>query len=105
MVDQRGRQLEELAENVSNATGALPRDVRRVLTSGGRIPGELGELAELVAAGGADVTDGHIRRLLASGYSEDVVFECVVAAAVGAGTQRLRAVERLLASCRQGCPR
>ena len=103
MVDLRGRRLDELVETVSNAAGVLPRDVRRALATGGRIPGELGELAELVAAGGAGVTDGHIRRLLVHGYSEDVVFECVVAAAVGAGTQRLRAVERLLAACRQGC--
>lgn len=104
MADSRGRRLEELAEAVSSTTGVLPRNVRRVLAGGGRIPGELGELAELVAAGGAGVTDGLIRRLLVSGYSEDVVFECVVAAAVGAGSQRLRAVERLLAGCRQDCP-
>lgn len=104
MVDSRSRRLDELTETVGSATGVLPRNVRRVLAGGGRIPGELGELADLVAAGGAGVTDGLIRRLLASGYSEDVVFECVVAAAVGAGSQRLRAVERLLATCRQGCP-
>ncbi|MGH4025657.1 MAG: hypothetical protein ACRDRV_13865 [Pseudonocardiaceae bacterium] len=104
-MDSRGRRLDELAEAVSSAPGVLPRSVRRALAGGGRISGELGELADLVAAGGAGVTDGLIRRLLVSGYSEDVVFECVVAAAVGAGTQRLRAVERLLVTCRQGCPR
>lgn len=96
MVDLRGRRLHELAEAVSGAAGALPRSVRRALASGRRIPGELGTLAGLVADGGLEVTDEYIRRLLVSGYSEDEVFECVVAAAVGAGSQRLRAVERLL---------
>ncbi|MDQ3764026.1 MAG: hypothetical protein M3460_21220 [Actinomycetota bacterium] len=81
---------------MSSDTGVLPRSVRRDLVRGKSIAGDLGELAELVADGGLGVTDEHIRRLLASGYSEDAVFECVVAAAVGAGLQRLRAVERLL---------
>ena len=105
MVDSRARRLDELAETISSAPGVLPRTVRRALAGGGRIPGELGELAELVAAGGMEVTDRLIRRLLISGYSEDVVFECVVAAAVGAGSQRLCAVERLLMQGRQDCPR
>ena len=104
MVDACGRLLDELVEIVSNAYGVLPCGVRRALISGGRVSGELGELADLVAAGGLGVTDELIRRLLVSGYSEDVVFECVVAAAVGAGSRRLHAVERLLVNSRQGCP-
>ena len=53
-----------------------------------------------MVTGGVGVTDGHIRHLLLCGHSEDVVFECVVAAAVGAGVQRLHTVERLLENCR-----
>lgn len=45
------------------------------------------------------MTDEHIRRLLASGYSEDAKVECVVAV-VAAGMERLCAVERLLQDCR-----
>jgi hypothetical protein len=46
---------------------------------------KVAELAVLVSAGGSSVTDGHIRRLLAAGHSADEVFECIAAAAVGAG--------------------
>lgn len=95
-MDLRRRRLKELADGVSGEAGVLPCGLRRDLVDGKGIGGDLGALAELVAAGGLEVTDGHIRRLLVSGYSSDAVFECVVAAAVGAGLQRLRAVERLL---------
>lgn len=94
-----GRWLNELADRVSSGAGVLPRGVRRGLVSGKGIAGDLGKLAALVAAGGLGVTDEHIQRLLASGYSEDAVFECVVAAAVGAGLERLRVVERVLQDC------
>lgn len=103
MVDSRGRRLDELAEIVSGAAGVLPSAVRRALIAGGRVRDELGTLADLVAEDGSGVTDEHVRRLLVSGYSEDMVFECVVAAAVGAGSSRLRAVERALEDCRHGC--
>lgn len=104
MVDSRARRLAELAETVSGAQGELPQGVRRALAGGEPVSGELGDLAELVAAGGTGVTDGHIQRLLLCGYSEDMVFECVVAAAVGAGADRLRAVQRLLENRPQDCP-
>lgn len=104
MVDPRGRRLSELAETVSAAGGVLPGCVRRALSSGHGISGDLGRLAEQVAAGGLGVTEEHIRHLLMFGHSEDVVFECVVAAAVGAAVRRLHAVEELLASCRHGGP-
>ncbi|MGH3693515.1 MAG: hypothetical protein ACRDRX_05875 [Pseudonocardiaceae bacterium] len=90
------RRLRELADRVSGEAGVLPGDLRRDLVDGKGIGGDLGALAELVAAGGLEVTDEHIRRLLVSGYSADAVFECVVATAVGAGLKRLHAVERLL---------
>ncbi|HKS51855.1 MAG TPA: carboxymuconolactone decarboxylase family protein [Pseudonocardiaceae bacterium] len=96
MGDLRARRLNELADRVTGHAGALPRGVRRQLVSGGGIAGELRELAELVSAGGSGVTDGHVRRLLAAGHTADELFECIVTAAVGAGLERLRAVERLL---------
>lgn len=101
MVDSRRERLDELVNTVGGGDGVLPGTVRRALAEGQRIGGELGELAALVAAGGLGVTDEHVRRLLACGYSEDVLFECVVAAAVGAGSERLRAVERLLQERRE----
>ncbi|HEX8934743.1 MAG TPA: hypothetical protein VF788_11250 [Pseudonocardiaceae bacterium] len=99
MVNLRRRRLEELADGVGGDAGVLPGGVRRDLVNGQGIVGDLGVLAELVAAGGGAVTDEQIRRLLVSGHSADAVFECVVAAAAGAGLERLRAVERLLQDC------
>lgn len=99
MVDLPGRWLNDLADRVSGDAGVLPRDVRLDLVGGKGMAGDLGELAALVEIGGLGVTDEYIQRLLASGHSEDAVFECVVAAAVGAGSKRLRAVERLLQDC------
>lgn len=99
MVDLRRRRLTELAAGVGGDAGVLPGGLRRDLVNGQGIAGDLGVLAGLVAAGGHEVTDEHIRRLLGSGHSADAVFECVVAAAAGAGLQRLRAVERLLQDC------
>lgn len=93
------RLLTELADQVSGDAGVLPGGLRRDLLSGKGVTGDLGELAELVAAGGLGVTDEHIRCLLTAGYSDDMVFECVIAAAVGAGLARLRALERLLRDC------
>jgi hypothetical protein len=99
MVDLRRRRLKELADGVVGDAGALPGGLRRDLVNGRGIVGDLGVLAELVAAGGQEVTDEHIRHLLVSGHSADEVFECVVAAAAGAGLERLRAVEQLLRDC------
>lgn len=99
VVDLCRRRLNELVNSVGGTAGALPRSVRRDLVSGKGIAGDLGELAELVARGGLGVTDEHIRHLLSSGHSADAVFECVVAAAVRAGLERLRAVEGLLRDC------
>jgi hypothetical protein len=91
--------MNELVDRVAGAAGALPRGVRQELVSGNGIAGELAELAELVAAGGLGVTDMQIQRLLAAGSKPDELFECIVAAAVGAGVRRLRAVQRLLREC------
>jgi hypothetical protein len=99
MGDVRVQRLDELVDRVAGDAGVLPRGVRRELISGNGIAGELAELARLVSAGGLGVTDAHIQRLLAVGYKPDELFECIVAAAVGAGIRRLRAVQQLLRDC------
>ncbi|HEX6681741.1 MAG TPA: hypothetical protein VF062_03060 [Candidatus Limnocylindrales bacterium] len=53
-------------------------------------------LAAAVRTGGRDVTDQMIQALLDAGHTEDDIFECIVAAAVGAGVERVRSVEQLL---------
>jgi alkylhydroperoxidase family enzyme len=93
----RDRRLEELIAAVVHGPGTLPSTTRRAILTGEPVPGDLARLVAKVADGGLAVTDDDVAALLAGGYGEDAVFECVVAAAVAAGVARLRAVERLLA--------
>lgn len=93
----RGRRLRELMDAVTCSAGHLPREVRESLLVGGAAaPEGLAAFAAKVADGGLAVTDGDVAALLAAGYTDDAVFECVVTVAVAAGAARLRTVERLL---------
>jgi alkylhydroperoxidase family enzyme len=60
-------------------------------------PDDLGPYLDTVRAGAYRVTDADVERLLAAGHTDDEIFELTVAAAVGAGLERLdaglRAVE------------
>jgi hypothetical protein len=82
---------------VTGATGVLlDPQVRHRLLRGEALDGPLGVLADAVGDGGLGVTAGHVQALHEAGYGEDAIFECIVAAAVGAGVRRVRAVEELL---------
>ncbi|NMO93546.1 hypothetical protein [Actinomycetospora sp. TBRC 11914] len=93
----RDRRFRELVAAVVHGAGVLPVAVRESLVVGTAPPDDLAGLVAKVAGGGLAVTDDDVATLRAAGYSEDAVFECVVAVAVAAGGSRLRAVERLLA--------
>ena len=58
--------------------------------------GTLGAFAIKVQENSAAITDEHIAALKAAGYSDEQIFECIVAAAVGAGMVRLEAGLALL---------
>jgi hypothetical protein len=93
----RDRRFQELVAAVVHGPGVLPPRVRESLV-GGAAPEGLTAFAAKVADGGLTVTDDDVAALLAAGYSEDAVFECVVAVAVAAASARLRIVERLQAA-------
>ena len=94
----RDRCFREVVAAVVHGPGALPPGVRESLVVGTAAPEGLATFAAKVAEGGLAVTDGDVAALLAAGYSEDAVFECVVAVSVAAGAVRLRIVEQLLAA-------
>jgi alkylhydroperoxidase family enzyme len=77
-------------EAVGGNDGKLPEEVRRQLLDGEVPAGALGTLAAQVLENALTVDDALFDRLRAAGISEDQLFECVAAAAVGAGLQRLR---------------
>ena len=53
-------------------------------------------LVEAVHTGGHEVTDELVQGLLDTGYIEDQIFECIVAAAVQVGATRVSVVAALL---------
>jgi hypothetical protein len=94
----RDRRFRELVAAVAHGPGVLPPGVRESLVVGTAPPEGLSDFVAKVADGGLAVTDEDVAALLAAGYTEDAVFECLVAVAVAAGGARLRTVERLLAA-------
>ena len=69
----------------------------RVRLGAGEVPENLRALVEKIAGRPWSVTDEDITRLAEAGYSEDQIYELVLAAAAGAGVRRfdagLRAIE------------
>ena len=94
----RDRRFRELVATVTHGAGVLPSGVRESLVVGTEAPEGLAAFVAKVADGGLAVTDEDVAALLAAGYTQDAVFECVIAVAVAAGGTRLRTVERLLAA-------
>lgn len=58
----------------------------------GALPADAANLVEKVARHAWKVTDGDVERLQAAGWSEDALFELIVATAAGAGLGRLERV-------------
>jgi hypothetical protein len=83
--------LADLERRVLDAPGSLDPSVRRAASSGGDLPEALRAYVEKVHRHAYEVTDGDVRDLAASGYSEDQVMELTVAAAFGAARARLAA--------------
>ncbi|MCD2192070.1 hypothetical protein LQ327_01520 [Actinomycetospora endophytica] len=93
---RRDQRFREMVAVVAHGPGVLPPGVRESLIVGTAPPEGLAAFVAKVADGGLAVTDEDVTALLAAGYDEDAVFECVIAVAVAAGGARLRTVEKLL---------
>jgi alkylhydroperoxidase/carboxymuconolactone decarboxylase family protein YurZ len=76
---------------VTQSDGHLARQVRQDLVAAKTMSGALGSFAIKVAQNAASINDEHIQALIRAGHSEDAIFECILAAALGAGMERLRA--------------
>jgi alkylhydroperoxidase/carboxymuconolactone decarboxylase family protein YurZ len=96
MKDRHAGLLKELLDVVGGPTGELDAAKRRALLEGKPVTGALGSFAIKVHHNANSITDEHVAQLKAAGSSEDQIFECVLAAALGAGVERLEAVRKLL---------
>jgi alkylhydroperoxidase/carboxymuconolactone decarboxylase family protein YurZ len=91
MRDKHADLLKRLEIAISESQGDLDTTTRRELLAGKPIAGKLGSFAIKVAQNATTITDAHVQALIDSGCSEDSIFECVLAAATGAGLERLHA--------------
>jgi alkylhydroperoxidase family enzyme len=89
--------LGELERRILDGPGALDPQIRRQ-ASDGRPLEAVASFAGKVRLHAYEVTDADVQELLASGYSEDQVFELTVAAAYGAARRRLDVGVRALAA-------
>ena len=95
----------ELVSRLLEGEGTAPRGQRRVAYDGVDVPEPLGAVIAKVNTRPWEVADQDIHGLVASGQSEDQVFELVVCAAVGqAGRQYDAALAALDAACGDGGP-
>lgn len=93
----RGPAWRAFVEQIRTTDGHLPATERAAALDAAAVPGttpsgDVGEFVAKVANRSYAVTDGDIARLRDSGLSEDEILELLVAAAVGAGDRRWRAV-------------
>jgi hypothetical protein len=82
--------LRDLEQRVLDRPGTLDPVVRRAAAEGKPVPDEVGAYVEKVRRAAYTVTDEEVARLLASGWTQDQLFELTVAAAYGAASRRLR---------------
>lgn len=92
-MDRHAEKMRRVVEAVLDGPGELDPSVRKAIAgeSGGQIPPALLPYLDKVAHQAWTMTDEDIQALRRAGLSEDQIFEATVAAALGAGLERLRA--------------
>jgi hypothetical protein len=92
------RRFERLGRRVLAGPGRLDARWRQAAARRdvGALPADLAGYVALVHDHAYRIVDGDIEALRAAGYDEDQVFELTVAAAVGAGLDRLERVRRAM---------
>jgi hypothetical protein len=93
---RHARCLSDLVKAVGDGEGTLDSGIRKRLLEGKTPTSALGSFAVKVQENPSSITDAHVAALLEAGHSEDEIFECIVAAAMGAGLKRVQRVLRLL---------
>ncbi len=89
-------EVHALRAAVVDGPGELDAGVRRAVFNGGNAPPEATTYVEKVRRHAYKITDGDVDALLASGWSEEQVFELTVATALGEGGRRLEAALRAM---------
>lgn len=95
--DRFAANRDAIVESVLNTQGALPSGVRAAIygRAAGRgaesdnVPALLAEFVDKAIRNAYKVVDEDVERLLQSGYSEDAIYETIVAVAAGAGMRRI----------------
>ncbi|WP_421843532.1 hypothetical protein [Mycobacterium sp.] len=82
---------EKLREAVLDTPATTDVALRRAAYCGDDVPGPLGEYVHKLRQHAYRVQDDDIEHLRAAGYSDDHIFEVCIAAALGAGNDRLNA--------------
>jgi hypothetical protein len=93
--------IEKAIASLLGTPGETDRSLRRavferVRAGKGEVPEELAALMETIADRPWSVTDGDISCVRETGYSEEQLYELILAAAAGAGARRLDAGLRAL---------
>jgi alkylhydroperoxidase family enzyme len=96
MWDEATGHLKDLWQAATAGPGALAADDRLAIAEGRKAPVELAGYVATVRASAYKVTDEDVARLQQAGLSDEQIFEATVAAAVGAGFDRLKAMERIM---------
>ena len=93
-MDRHAETMRRLVESALDGPGELDPAVRKAIAGEGdrgEIPPALLPYLDKVAHRAWTMTDEDVQALLRAGLSEDQIFEATVAAALGAGLERLRA--------------
>jgi hypothetical protein len=96
MADRYRKLLNGLLDAIGGAAGTLDAKTRRALLDGKPAAGAIGAFAIKVAHNATAIRDEHIEALRTQGTGEEAIFEAIIASAVGAGLERLRAAWRAL---------
>jgi alkylhydroperoxidase family enzyme len=84
------KKVRDLERRVLEQPGTLDPAIRRAAARGTGVPPDAAAYVDKVRRHAYLTTDGDVDALRAAGYSEDQIFEITVAAAYGAGAERLR---------------
>ena len=94
-VDRHADEVVALLQAVLESP-AVTDPATRAAAFNNTLPPPLGQYVAKVHGESYRIAEGEVEALLASGYSQDAVFELTVAAALGAAKQRLEAGLRAL---------
>jgi hypothetical protein len=88
--------LRALVSSLEGPSGTLDAQMRKDLIAGKPLAGVLGSFATKVTENPASISDETVEALRGRGVTEEAIFDCIVAAALGAGLVRLRAAMHAL---------